>query len=1085
MKQKQYFLIILAVIAGLMLTPVSMAAEKAESDEAHPLAGIALRSLGAAVISGRISDFAFHPESRNIFYVATASSGVWKTTNRGTTWAPIFDNEGAYATGWIALNPDNPEEVWVGTGENNSQRSVGYGDGVYKSIDGGKTWKNVGLKDSGHIGQIKFDPRDSKIVYVTAQGPLWSSGGDRGLYKSMDGGESWKKILEVDEFTGANEMVIHPNNPDHLIVSTYQRHRRIWALLDGGPGSAIYKSNDGGENWRKITSGLPSKNDVGRIGLAGAPSSPGTVYAIIEGSEDEKGVYRSTDFGENWEKRSSHMVTSPQYYSELVVDPQNPDRVYSPDTLTHVSEDGGKTWSRIGLDKRHVDDHAIWIDPDNTDHFYIGGDGGVYETWDRGQVFRHIQNLPLGQFYRIEPDNDEPFYNVYGGTQDNNSMGVPSRTINKRGVASSDWYMTIGGDGYEAQIDPEDPNIVYTQFQYGGLARWDRRTGEHVYIMPFPESGETDYNFNWSTPLLISPHNSKRIYYGTEYLFASDDRGDNWRKISPNLTRQIDRNKLQIEGRVWSVDSVAKNDSTSRWGAAIAIAESPIQQGLLFVGTDDGVINISEDNGENWTRVEKFPGLTEPTLVEDIFVSWHDADVAYAVFDNHKRGDYKPYVFKTENRGKSWKPIASNLPERGSAHTITGDHADPDLLFVGTEFGLFFTQDGGASWHKMTGNFPTIAVRDLEIQERESDLVVGTFGRSIYILDDYSPLRTGAGTLKNNEATFFPVKDAWLYIENNSTFDSNGAELFVSENPPFGAILTYYLRDGLKTLKQQRREKERKIELERGDTPYPSWDALRTEDRQQDPAVFVEIKDESGNVVQRVDGPVDKGLHRIAWNLRLPDPSLVDLHTKKDLMPWDQDPVGPLVVPGAFTATLYKRHGGELAALGTQSFNVKRLEHSPEHSSTPEQVLAFQNETVALSQSVTAAGKVFADLGNRVAHLRKSFARTTADIEPLQQRLDGIQASLDEIKVKLKGDSSVTSRNEAAPWSVSQRVDMLFWHWNSQFDVPGTYKWSMDIAKQEFASVLADLEAIGATLDKLETDADAIGVPWTPGRKVR
>ncbi len=532
------------------------------------------------------------------------------------------------------------------------------------------------------------------------------------------------------------------------------------------------------------------------------------------------------------------------------------------------------------------------------------------------------------------------------------------------------------------------------------------------------------------------------------------------------------------------MDSVAKNDSTSRWGAAIAIAESPLQQGLLFVGTDDGVINVSEDNGENWTRVEKFPGLSEPTLVEDIFVSWHDADVAYAVFDNHKRGDYKPYVYKTDNRGKSWKPIANNLPERGSAHTITGDHVDPNLLFVGTEFGLFFTQDGGGTWHKMTGNFPTISVRDLEIQERESDLVVGTFGRSIYVLDDYSPLRTNASTLKSNQATLFPVKDAWLYIEKKSNTGAQGAELFVSENPPFGAVLTYYLRDGLKTLKQQRREKERKVELERGDTPYPSWEALRAEDREQEPLVFVEIKDQAGNVVQRVDGAVTKGLHRISWNLRLPNRDLTDF-APKNPNPWDEAPVGPLVVPGSFTATLYQRHHGELIALGTQSFKVKRLEHSPEHSSSPEQVLAFQSETVQLSQSVAAAEKVFADLGSRVAHLKVSFTRTTADVEPLQQRLDAIQSSLDELKVKLLGDSSVTSRNEAAAWSVKQRVSRLFMHWNSQFDVPGAYKRSMDIARQEFDSVRTDLDAIGATLDKLESDADVIGVPWTPGREIR
>ena len=1082
MKQKNRFLLALAVFAGLALASPAMTDETDEGAEAHPLAGIALRNIGSAVISGRISDFAFHPQSRNIFYVATASSGVWKTINRGTTWIPIFDNEGSYATGRVELNPSNPEEVWVGTGENNSQRSVAYGDGVYKSIDGGKSWKNVGLKESGHISQIAFDPRDSKIVYVAAQGPLWSEGGDRGLYKSMDGGESWRKILEVDELTGANELVIDPANPDRLIVSTYQRHRRIWTLVNGGPGSAIHKSDDAGDSWRKITAGLPEKDDMGRIGLAGAPSSPGTVYAIIEGSEDEQGFYRSTDFGESWEKRSSHSVSGAQYYNEIVVDPKNPDRIYSPDTVTGVSEDGGKTWTTISLDDRHVDDHAVWIDPDNTDHLYIGGDGGVYETWDRGQSFRYVDNLPIGQFYRVEPDNAEPFYNVYGGTQDNNSLGVPSRTINAQGIVNSDWFMTIRGDGYEAQIDPDDPNIVYTQYQYGGLARYDKRTGEYAYIYPHPESGEKAYNFNWNAPLLISPHNSRRIYFGAEYLFVSDDRGDNWSKISPNLTRQLDRNKLEVAGRVWSVDSVAKNGFTSRYGAAIAIAESPVQQGLLFVGTDDGVINISEDNGENWTRVERFPGLPEPTLVEDIFVSPHDADVAYAVFDNHKRGDLKPYVYKTDNRGKSWQPIANNLPDRGSAHSITGDHVDPSLLFVGTEFGLFFTQNGGETWHKMTGNFPTISVRDVEIQERESDLVVGTFGRAIYILDDYSPLRTDAGTLQSNEAMLFPIKDAWLYIERKADTGVQGAGLYAADNPPFGATVTYYLRDGLRTLKEQRREKERPIELERGDTPYPGWDELRAEDQENEPAVIVEIRDQANQIVQRLEGPVTKGLHRISWNLRLPDPSLVDFGPK-DV--WYVEPVGPIVTPGTFTATLYKRHKGQRTDLGTHSFEVKRLEQSPEISRSPHEVLAFQKETVRLSQSVAAAEKVFEDFRSRAAHLNVALTRTTSDVGLLQRRIDIIESSLDELEIKLHGDRSVSSRGEAVAWSVKRRVGVLSGHWSSQFDVPGTYKRSLEIARQEYESVREDLAAIGDALNALESDADAIGVPWTPGRQLR
>ncbi|NQX94862.1 MAG: glycosyl hydrolase, partial [Erythrobacter sp.] len=700
------------VSVGAAVPMAPLAAQSEDEKKPSALSNLPLRLIGPAYVSGRISDFAFFGDSSHHYIVATASGGVWLTTNAGTSWTPIFDREGSYAVGVVEIAPSDQKTIWVGTGENNSQRSVAAGDGVYKSTDGGKSWTNMGLKKSGHISQIWIHPENADHVLVAAQGPLWSEGGDRGLYKTTDGGTTWERVLEIDEHTGINEFVVHPDNPDLIVASSFQRRRHVWAVINGGPGGGIHRSSDGGESWKKIGSGLPG-GDLGRIGLAFAPSAPDQVYAIVEAQRGKGGVFRSGDFGANWEKRSSHMTTTGQYYNEIVVDPKDPDTLYSLDTFSTRSIDGGKSFTPLSTTARHVDDHALWIDPSNTQHLLMGGDGGVYESWDGGTLWRHTRNLPIVQFYRIQPDNALPFYNVCGGTQDNNSLCGPSRTTTKHGITNSDWHIVLGGDGYKPQIDPTDPNIVYTQYQYGGLARYDRRTQERVFLTPQPEPGEPAYKWNWNTPVLISPHNSNRIYYAAEYLFASDDRGNSWQKISPDLTRQIDRNALPMMGRVWSVDSIAKNASTSIYGAAIALSESPVQQGLIYVGTDDGVISVTEDNGATWRRIESFRGVPDMTLVEDIIASQTDANVAYAVFDNHKRGDDKPYVYRTADKGRTWTPISGDLPARGTAHTIAEDHVDPNLLFVGTELGLFYTQHGGGSWHQLKTKFPTIAVRDL------------------------------------------------------------------------------------------------------------------------------------------------------------------------------------------------------------------------------------------------------------------------------------------------------------------------------------------------------------------------------------
>ena len=1081
------FVAFIALALGMGLTSAASAQDNGKS----ALSSLPLRLIGPGYVSGRISDFAFFKGGSHHYIVATASGGLWMTKDAGTTWTPIFDREGSYSIGVVEIAPSDENVIWVGTGENNAQRSVAFGDGVYKSTDGGKSWTNMGLKQSGHISQIWINPEDANHVMVAAQGPLWSAGGDRGLYKTTDGGKSWELILEIDEHTGINEFVVHPDNYDMITASSYQRRRHVWVLINGGPGSGIHRSSDGGENWKKVATGLPGKDDVGRIGLAMAPSAPNTLYAIIEAQDDEKGVYRSTDFGQSWTKRSGHMTTSPQYYNEIVVDPTNPDILYSLDTFSKRSTDGGKTFSDMSNATRHVDDHALWIDENNTNHMIIGGDGGVYETWDGGQKWRHFQNLPIVQFYRIQPDNAAPFYNVCGGTQDNNSLCGPSRTTVVHGITNSDWHIVLGGDGYKPQIDPRDPNIVYTQYQYGGLARYDRRTQERVFLTPQPEAGEPAYKWNWNTPLLISPHNPDRIYYAAEYLFASNDRGNSWEKISPDLTRQIDRNALEVMGRVWSVDAIAKNDSTSIYGAAIALSESPLVEGLIYVGTDDGVISVTENNGANWRRLTSVRGVPDMTLVEDIVSSNHNADVAYAVFDNHKRGDDAPYVYRTNDRGRTWQSISGNLPSNGSAHTIAEDHVDPNLLFLGTEFGLFYSQNGGGSWHQLKANFPTINVRDLEIQRRENDLVVGTFGRGVYILDDYSALRTNASSVAANEATLFPVRDPWLYIEGDlwgtygSAQASNGDNFWYAENPPFGAVFTYTLRDGLETRAQARRQAEREIEKQGGDTPYPSWEALRAEDREDAPAIVFTITDASGQIVRRMTGPHTKGLHRVAWDLRYPAPNPASLAPPSSSI-FSSAPTGPLVLPGEYTVQMGKRVNGVLTPLGNpQSFTVKELDNSPEIADDRAAVLDFQNETAELSKAVSGASAASRELRNRVELMKVAVEALPQPNDAQRSSIQQIESLLDDADMALFGDRTVAGRDEPAPFSINQRIGQIRgWGWSHQSPVTGSDKTAFEIAKSEFQEVLGQLRDVELRVEALEDELAAMGAPYTPGSGV-
>ena len=1046
--------------------------------------GLAFRSIGPALTEGRISDIAVDPTNPAIWYLAVSSGGVWKTVNAGTTWKPIFDAQASYSIGCVTIDPNNPLTIWVGTGENNSQRSVGYGDGVYKSNDGGKSWKNVGLADSQHIAKIIVDPRNSDTVFVASQGPLWSAGGDRGVFKTTDGGTTWTAVLEISEHTGVTDMVYDPRNPDIMYAASYQRRRHVWTLINGGPESSIHKTSDGGTTWKKSAVGLPGV-DLGRIGLAIAPSLPHTLYAIVEAAQGKSGFYRSTNQGASWHKRGKYVAGSPQYYQEIVVDPKDPNLIYSNDTWLNVSKDGGKTFKRVGERSKHVDNHVTWIDPTRSNHLLVGCDGGLYESFDQGANWMFRANLPITQFYKISTDNAEPVYNVFGGTQDNYSLAGPSRTLNQHGIRNSDWYVTHGGDGFETQVDPKDPNTIYAQAQYGNLARFDKISGEEVNIQPQAEEGEA-LIWNWDSPLLISPHSNTRLYFAANKLFRSDDRGNSWRAVSGDLSRGLDRNKLKVMGRVWGVDTVSKNRSTSQYGAIVALAESSVTEGLLVVGTDDGLIQISEDGGTNWSKQETFPGIPERAYAVWVACSQHSADVIYAGFNNHKMGDFKPYLLRSGDRGKTWTSIVADLPERGSIYSLVEDHVNANLLFAGTEFGVYFTLDTGKKWLELGGGMPTVAARDMEIQKRENDLVVGTFGRGIYILDDYTPLRHISAESLEKDALLFPVKDALSFIPSTPLGTPGkgfqGDNLYTAKNPPEGAVFTYYLPEALQTRQQKRRKQEKKAIKAGEDTPYPSWDELKQEDRERKPEIVLTIRDDKGAVQRRLTGPHSAGFHRVSWNLRLPTPNPVKLGGGGAFNPFAGFGDGPLVTPGTYQVAIEKRVDGKLEAFGeTRSFHVKPVFPKEDDPSIR---LAFQKDVAELQRVMRATNKVINQTEDRLKHLEKAILVTADAGEEQMSQVYALLEQLADIENELYGDNTVGSRFEPTTPGLMERIgNIVYGSWGSTDAPTQTARKGYEIASKSFGNLLDRLrKLVQVDLKKLEDELEEAGAPWTPGR---
>jgi photosystem II stability/assembly factor-like uncharacterized protein len=1035
------------------------------------VSALSFRMVGPALTSGRVADIAVHPTNTDLWYIAAASGGVWLTKNHGITFQPIFDGYGSYSIGCVELSPSNPNTVWVGSGENNNQRSVSYGDGVYKSVDGGKSFTNMGLKQSEHIGSIVIHPTNEHVLWVAAYGPLWSKGGERGVYKSVDGGKTWKRTLFISDDTGVAEVVIDPSNPDILYASAHQRRRHEWTYIGGGPESTVYKSTDGGETWREIASGLP-KLDMGRIGLAVSPADPNWVYAIVEGRYDKGGVYLSTNKGESWNKQGG-FSTSGNYYQEIFCDPLNKRKVFAMDTYMHHTEDAGVTFKPTGESHKHVDNHVIWIDPSNTDHWLVGCDGGVYETYSHAKEWRFFDNLPITQFYKVTTDNDYPFYNIYGGTQDNNSMGGPSGTTNVSGILNTDWFITNGGDGFESATDWSNTNITYAQAQYGWLVRYDKQSGEKVPIQPMPAKGQPGYRWNWDAPLLVSKHDASTLYFAANKVFKSSNKGDDWTEISPDLTRQLDRNKLPVMGQVWSIDAVMKNASTTVYGNVVALDESPLKKGVLFAGTDDGLIQVSQNEGKDWKKTDAIPGVPAQTRVNMLTASRFNDQVVYAAFNNQRNGDFKPYLFKSSDCGVTWTSISSNLPERGTVYCIKQDFKTPNLLFVGTEFGAYFTTDEGQHWTKLSG-LPTIAVYDLEIQERECDLVAATFGRGFYVLDNYSPLRGLTTEVLNKKAHLFETENALLYVPADPLglegTGFQGHNMWAAKNPTYGAVFSLFMKDEYKTLKDVRQEKEKALEKEKKDVYYPSFDELRKESLDEAAKLIWIISDQSGKEIRRMSSSPTKGIVRMNWNLRSNSTNAINAESN-----------GFLVPPGTYFVSISLIHNGSVEELvAKQSFIVKGLNNQTLMAKNSNELVVFRNEVAALSQQLSNASNWMSEAKEVLENIETSLKNYPNTELALLTETRALTLLYDNCATDMWGDRVKSSREFETVPSINDRLGMVEYQlYENTAGVSSTHKANKVIVEEQFTALSASLADMSKRIQVLQDKLALVPIPFT------
>ena len=1038
-----------------------------------------LRNVSTGFASGRIADIAIHPENENVWYVAVGSGGVWKTENASITWKPIFDNQSSYSIGSIAIDPSTPSTVWVGTGENVGGRHVGFGDGIYKSTDDGNSWKNMGLKESEHISTIIIHPTNSDIVWVAVQGPLWKKGGERGLYMTEDGGETWTKTLGDEEWTGVTDIVIDPRDPNVLYAATWQRHRTVAAYLGGGPGSGLHKSTDGGKTWMELKNGIPGSN-LGKIGLAISPQNPDIVYAAIELDHTKGGLFMTENNGASWKKMSDMVSggTGPHYYQELYASPHHFGRLYLMNVRTIVSNDHGRTYQTISERNKHSDNHALAFRSDDPDYLLMGSDGGIYESYDHGDNWRYIPNLPLTQYYKVAVDNEKPFYNMYGGTQDNGTHEGPSRTDLNEGIRNADWKHILFADGHDTATEPGNPDIVYGETQQGGLHRIDRKTGEVIYIQPQAREGEEFERFNWDAPILVSPHSPTRLYFASHRVWRSDDRGDSWTPISGDLTNDQVRITLPIMGKQQSWDNAWDVGAMSVYNTITSLGESPLVEGLLYAGTDDGIIQVSENGGESWTKVNvgDIRGIPETAFVNDVRADLHDANTVYAALDNHKYGDFSPYLIKSTNRGKSWTSISGNLPDRHLVWRMVQDHVDKDLLFAATEFGVFFTTDGGKEWVQLKGGAPTISFRDITIQREHNDLVAASFGRGFFVLDDISPLRNIDEETLNMDAVLFQSRDAFWYQPRSVEVDP-GASFYTADNPPHGAVFTYYLKDGYSTLEAERKKRERGLAKD-ADVTFPGWDALESEMREEKPTIKITIRDANGNIVNHVDGPASKGIHRVNWEMTYMSKSVVPLERPRGGGGGFFGGGFP-VVPGTYTAILAVVENGEYKELSDpMEFDLVPLREPTLERVSDDVRLKFQDDLISFQNDMTQFSNKLEKHMDKVDAMRRALANATNAHPDLMKELHDARMKLLDFRKQMQGSeakSVIGERSEPTPGSrMFTGIRAMY----SMYGPTPLHMSTVEAGKAEFEVINNNFEQFeNSTLVQLERKVKATDAP--------
>ena len=934
------------------------------------LKNLQFRSIGPAIMGGRIDDIAVVESNPSVYYVGAATGGVWKTVNNGTTFEPIFDTQPNTSIGDIAIAPSDPNIIWVGTGEANNRQSSSWGDGVYRSLDGGKTWANMGLRDTKHIGRVVIDSRDPNIVYVAALGHLWGPNKERGVFKTTDGGKTWSNVLFVNEDTGITDLAMDPQSPLTIYAAAYQRRRTPWGFNGGGPGSAIYRTVDGGANWTKLTKGLP-EGTTGRIGLDVYRGNSNTVYAIIENAKG--GVFRSDDRGDNWRKLSD-LDSRPMYYSQIRIDPNNDQRIWQLAANMYNSDDGGKTWVSNIVQRIHGDFHALWIDPKDSNHVLTGSDGGLHVSYDRGRTWDFINTIPLGQFYEVSLDNQKPFW-VYGGLQDNGSWSGPSGTLNSEGITNDDWYRTGGGDGFYSVVDPTDPSIVYVESQNGSMSRLEMKTGERKSIKPESRPGEKRYRFDWNSPIVISPFNNRTIYFAGNRVFKSTDRGNTW-TWSDDLTKDQDREKLPIMGALPDKNMLSRHDGQETFGQIVTFAESPIKEGLLYAGTDDGNLQISRDGNRTWKNITaNIPGIPKNTYVSRIVPSRYAEGTAYLTLDGHRADDYSTYVFVTNDYGESWKSIKSNLPAGITARVIREHPRNQNLLFLGTEFGAYVSFDRGARWTRLQGNFPMVRVDDIQIHPRDNTMVLATHGRSIWVLDDLSPLERAADSILASDIHLFDVAPATHFRLYNRK-GNIGHKWFTASNPPYGAVINYYLKD------------------------KPKDD------------VKITITNSAGTVVRDLKGPKEAGLSRVVWDLRLNSPA-----------PPPEGPPGagggggffgqsrgPRIPPGTYTIKIAagdKTASGNVVVQEDPRIQIVEADRS--------KLIEAITRVYALQKSADAARKTMRSLNAQLTALQTAFKDTPDVSKQTNDAIQKLSEQLAQIQKKLVAAPDTGGAGPALP----------------------------------------------------------------------